>query len=67
MASFSDSDIPNHYRYTKCPLCKKKTQIPFRPFCSERCRVIDLGKWVLESYRVPAEEAQESLDLGAEE
>jgi len=28
---------------------------PFRPFCSERCRLIDLGAWVTERYRVPGE------------
>jgi endogenous inhibitor of DNA gyrase (YacG/DUF329 family) len=27
----------------------------FRPFCSERCRMIDLGAWATEQYRVPAE------------
>jgi endogenous inhibitor of DNA gyrase (YacG/DUF329 family) len=25
----------------------------FRPFCSERCRLIDLGQWATESYRIP--------------
>ena len=40
-----------------CPRCG--TQAPYapenrwRPFCSERCRVIDLGAWASESYRVP--------------
>jgi endogenous inhibitor of DNA gyrase (YacG/DUF329 family) len=28
----------------------------WRPFCSERCRMIDLGQWASESYRVPVEE-----------
>jgi endogenous inhibitor of DNA gyrase (YacG/DUF329 family) len=28
----------------------------WRPFCSERCKMIDLGAWAMESYRVPAEE-----------
>jgi endogenous inhibitor of DNA gyrase (YacG/DUF329 family) len=26
---------------------------PWRPFCSERCRIIDLGNWASEAYRVP--------------
>jgi len=41
-----------------CPLCKKETaweDNPFRPFCSERCRLIDLGKWAAEEYRVAGE------------
>ncbi len=40
----------------KCPMCKKETRWkdnPFRPFCSERCRLIDLGKWASEDYRIP--------------
>jgi endogenous inhibitor of DNA gyrase (YacG/DUF329 family) len=40
----------------KCPTCNKEVQWqdnPFRPFCSERCKLIDLGKWVSEEYRVP--------------
>ena len=30
---------------------------PFRPFCSERCKMIDLGTWASEGYRVPGERA----------
>jgi endogenous inhibitor of DNA gyrase (YacG/DUF329 family) len=40
----------------KCPICKKETvwsSNQFRPFCSERCKLIDLGKWASEDYRVP--------------
>ena len=43
----------------KCPICKKCVEWdgnPTRPFCSERCRVLDLGAWIVEEYRVPAEE-----------
>jgi endogenous inhibitor of DNA gyrase (YacG/DUF329 family) len=43
---------------TKCPICKHDTAWdanPFRPFCSERCRLIDLGKWASEDYRIPGE------------
>lgn len=39
----------------KCPICRKPTQWqdnPNRPFCSERCRIIDLGKWASEEYTV---------------
>jgi len=41
-----------------CPICKKETlwdDNPFRPFCSERCRLIDLGQWASGEYRVPGE------------
>lgn len=43
-----------------CPVCKKKTtweENPWRPFCSERCKLIDLGKWATGEYRVPDEDA----------
>lgn len=39
----------------KCPVCKKETvweENRFRPFCSERCSLIDLGKWADEKYSV---------------
>lgn len=42
----------------KCPVCKKETiwdDNPYRPFCSERCRLIDLGKWASDEYRIPGE------------
>lgn len=45
----------------KCPTCGKSSQWspdnPFRPFCCERCRLIDLGKWADESHRIPSEGA----------
>lgn len=39
----------------KCPQCKTTVSWegnPDRPFCSERCRLIDLGQWADESYRI---------------
>lgn len=40
-----------------CPRCQNETvygpENPYRPFCSERCKTIDLGAWATESYRVP--------------
>jgi endogenous inhibitor of DNA gyrase (YacG/DUF329 family) len=39
----------------KCPTCKKKTEWKnnaYRPFCSERCKLIDLGAWADEKYRI---------------
>lgn len=40
----------------KCPICKKEVEPASRwqPFCSERCRTIDLGNWASEKYRIPA-------------
>ncbi|HEY1899161.1 MAG TPA: DNA gyrase inhibitor YacG [Steroidobacteraceae bacterium] len=45
----------------KCPTCGRSIewsdQSPFRPFCSERCRVIDLGAWLTEKHAIPGDEA----------
>jgi endogenous inhibitor of DNA gyrase (YacG/DUF329 family) len=46
----------------KCPICKKMTtweENPYRPFCSERCKLIDLGKWADEEYKVEGGETDE--------
>lgn len=39
----------------KCPICKKPVSFndPFMPFCSERCKLIDLGNWASEKYVIP--------------
>ncbi len=40
----------------QCPRCKKKLDYyssEYRPFCCEKCRLIDLGQWLNESYTVP--------------
>jgi len=39
----------------RCPICGKPAEDPKqRPFCSARCRQVDLGRWFGEVYRVPA-------------
>jgi len=51
----------------KCPICKAATtweENPDRPFCSERCKLIDLGKWAGEEYRVEGEGLEDSTDKG---
>jgi endogenous inhibitor of DNA gyrase (YacG/DUF329 family) len=44
----------------RCPRCGGEApwnpENPYRPFCSERCKLIDLGAWASETYRVPAQE-----------
>ncbi|MBI5436336.1 MAG: DNA gyrase inhibitor YacG [Nitrosomonadales bacterium] len=43
-----------------CPQCGKEvvwnSDSRYRPFCSERCKLIDLGQWAAESYRIPQDE-----------
>lgn len=54
----------------KCPICKKEVVLgdPYMPFCSERCKLIDLGNWASEKYVIstpPAGEQEEDPDAGA--
>lgn len=47
-------------RKVSCPACGKQTvfgpENKWRPFCSERCKTLDLGDWAAERYRVATEE-----------
>lgn len=43
-----------------CPICAKPTSADYRPFCSRRCADIDLGRWLTESYRIPAEDVDDA-------
>jgi hypothetical protein len=48
----------------RCPICKKvvKSGDPEFPFCSDRCRTIDLGKWASGAYVIPSvEDAEEQI------
>ncbi len=45
----------------KCPTCQRSIEwagAPYRPFCSERCRLIDLGGWLSERHAIPGEAQQ---------
>ncbi len=49
-----------------CEICGKAmpgpwTEWPAYPFCSARCRTIDLGRWLGENYRVPSHELPSSV------
>lgn len=59
-------------RTPKCPTCGRALTVvpgatpattwPYRPFCSERCRSIDLGSWLDGAYRISAPVSEEDLD-----
>jgi len=53
-------------RLVSCPRCGAQvawsTENPYRPFCSERCKLIDLGDWAMEKYRVAVEEDKDAPD-----
>jgi endogenous inhibitor of DNA gyrase (YacG/DUF329 family) len=40
-----------------CPICGKPAIQKFRPFCSERCSLVDLGRWLGDGYRIPTAES----------
>ncbi len=40
----------------RCPNCEKPEAAEFRPFCSHRCREVDLNRWFTGAYAVPAVE-----------
>jgi uncharacterized protein len=57
----------------ECPICRKVTRVerredaPHRPFCSERCKLIDLGRWFDGTYAVSEPIFPEELDEAAPE
>ena len=54
-----------------CPRCGAQVawsrENRYRPFCSERCKLIDLGAWATEKYRVPIEGEKDVPDAGERE
>ncbi|WP_300000021.1 DNA gyrase inhibitor YacG [uncultured Cedecea sp.] len=54
-----------------CPGCGKNViwneSSPFRPFCSKRCQLIDLGEWAAEEKRIPADPDISDIDSWSEE
>jgi endogenous inhibitor of DNA gyrase (YacG/DUF329 family) len=44
-----------------CPICKKPVEVggPHFPFCSDRCKVIDLGRWLTGSYQIPVKDTDD--------
>lgn len=56
----------NVLRKVHCPQCAVTmfydTGNPYRPFCSERCKLIDLGQWATGAYRIPQVERDNGQD-----
>lgn len=66
----SSHDAPNGRPLeVACPQCRIKVvwsqDNPYRPFCSKRCRLLDLGAWADESHRIAGEPAMDEADLDA--
>lgn len=54
-----------------CPTCETavewNNQSPYRPFCSKRCQLIDLGEWAEENHTIPAEPEKNEINIDPEE
>ena len=53
-------------RRVRCPMCRQGTPWngnPHRPFCSERCKLLDLAAWADERYRIPGESISPEPEL----
>lgn len=51
---------------TTCPICSKPTHTEHKPFCSLRCREVDLNRWFTGSYSIPvpdSEISEEDIDV----
>jgi hypothetical protein len=46
-------------RGAPCPICGKPAEPGHRPFCSTRCRNVDLGRWLKGGYRIETDETTE--------
>jgi endogenous inhibitor of DNA gyrase (YacG/DUF329 family) len=59
---------PAKTRIVRCPACGGDSVFapgnPYRPFCSERCKNLDLGAWASESFRVPDETPPDDIPFG---
>ena len=57
-------------KQVKCPTCGRPVEwseaSPYRPFCSERCRLIDLGAWLSEEHKIAGESEVPSEEPPAE-
>jgi len=45
-----------------CPICGKPAVTRFRPFCSGRCKDVDLNRWLSGHYAIPAVESEDDSD-----
>ena len=50
------------YLSKPCPICGKPAAERFRPFCSGRCKNVDLHRWMSGVYAIPAEESAEDSE-----
>ncbi len=46
-----------------CPICGSPVSNEVRPFCSARCKTIDLGRWIDGAYRLPSEDEPDEAEI----
>jgi uncharacterized protein len=65
----TSEEKPAQYLHFTCPTCKRRVRVQrkdsltlpkFFPFCSRRCKLIDLGAWLNADYRIPSKPDEES-------
>ena len=53
--------------FSICPNCKKNSDLSidnkFRPFCSEKCKLIDFGAWATEKFQIPGDKSENDENL----
>jgi endogenous inhibitor of DNA gyrase (YacG/DUF329 family) len=64
MSAGEDVGAATRHQEVTCPTCRKRAPWhgnPHRPFCSLTCRLIDLGVWLDEGYRIPEDEREDDV------
>ena len=60
--SRATSNVAPLRKTVPCPECRRPSHREHYPFCSDRCRNVDLNRWLTGSYAIPVSEAEESPD-----
>lgn len=61
------TDTPQKNTKALCPRCNKVSTHDYRPFCSARCKSVDLGHWLSDSYVIAGSESASLPDVADEE
>jgi endogenous inhibitor of DNA gyrase (YacG/DUF329 family) len=59
---YLDGMVEPFYPSKTCPICGKPAAERFRPFCSGRCKDVDLNRWLSGAYAIPAAESEDDSD-----
>lgn len=57
------SNVESMRKAMPCPECGKPSQREFYPFCSDRCRTLDLSRWLNGSYAIPVSDDESKADF----